>query len=368
MLVKNVRISGRQGWLLDNETLSVTVLKGGGHIAAVRLNDKNAVNPLWTPSWRGVEPWRFRARLAHKYGDRLLASICGHNVCLAWFGEPSPEEAAAGMPCHGEAPVARWQLVTRAARIAKASITCRCELPAAQIRFTRTLRACRRSNILEIEEVLESLARRDLPFTMAEHVTFGPPFLEKGITVFDMSATLGHTFPQRFGRRQRLQIDTEFIWPHGPGQNGRTVDLRTIGREYHGTSDFSTQLMDPRRDDTWFSALNPHLGLLMAYVWRREDFPWVGNWEENHGRQQPPWNGKSLARGMEFANTPFPIGLRPAVQLNTFQGEPTYRWLPARGRLRIKYWLLLMKVPLKAAGVKDIRCIPTGIEIDLRTR
>jgi len=367
MHIRQTVFNGRQGWELDNDALSLVMLKGGGHIASIRLKVRGAVNPLWTPVWKTIEPWDYRPGHAARYESRLLASICGHNPCLGWFGGPSPDEARQGLPCHGEAPVARWRLIGGKATARSVQLTCGCVLPVAQMRYTRTLHSRRGANLVEVCERIENLSRRDLPFTMSQHVTVGPPFLEKGVTAFDMPAAAGHTFPKPFGRPQRLKTDTAFMWPNGPGANGKPVDLRVIGRQYRRSSDFTTQLMDPGREDAWFSAVNPRLGLLFAGVWRRSDFPWLGNWEENYGRRQPPWAGRSLTRGMEFANTPFPVGLREAVNLGAFHGRPTFRWLPARGRVEIDYCLILTQVPLQVSGVANIRPCETGFEIDLKT-
>ena len=76
--------------------LAVTVLEGGGHIASLELRDRPGVNPLWVPVWRGIEPWQYRRGLAGAYGgSRLLAAICGHNLCLGCFGGPSESEGRA---------------------------------------------------------------------------------------------------------------------------------------------------------------------------------------------------------------------------------------------------------------------------------
>ena len=97
---------------------------------------------------------------------------------------------------------------------------------------------------------------------------------------------------------------------------------------------------------------------MVAYVWRRADFPWVGIWEENRDRKELPWNGKSLTRGMEFSNTPFPSGLRKAVDRGRFQGQPTYRWLAAREKIAYDYAILACPVEASCKGVATIT--PTG--------
>jgi hypothetical protein len=54
---------------------------------------------------------------------------------------------------------------------------------------------------------------------------------------------------------------------------------------------------------------------------------------------------------MEFTNAPFPVGLRKTMELGTLDGLPTYRWLPARGSVTMKFDLFLNRVD---AGVKSV--------------
>jgi hypothetical protein len=251
--------------------------------------------------------------------------------------------------------VARWRVLKRKVTARRLVFQYGCVLPIAQMRFVRTVTLEAGSSIVRVREVVVNLARRDLPFTMCQHVTFGPPFVEPEVTIFDMPATQGHTFPGTFSQRQRLKPNTSFTWPFGRGVKGK-VDLRFVGRSPYG--DFSANLMNPKQEHAWFSALNPRLGLMVAYVWRRADFPWIGIWEENRARKTPPWDGKSVTRGMEFSNTPFPVGLRKAVDRGCFQGQPTYRWLPARDRITYDYSILACPVEASCKGVATIT--PTG--------
>jgi hypothetical protein len=365
MTIATTRWRNRRAWVLDNDALALTVLQGGGHLAALTRRDAPRVSPYWSPIWETVEPWRYSpARHQAALGSRLLASIAGHNLCLPWFGGASEAEAAAGMDGHGESSVTRWRAIARQDTAASVSLTCGCVLPVAGIAFTRQIAMKRGANTIRIRERLRSLVRRDQPFTMCQHVTLSPPFLEKGVTLFDAPATRSHTFPTPFEGRQTLKTDAAFAWPDAPLAAGGTVSARTIPRATRRSSDFTTQLMDPRRDAAWFSALNPRLGLALAYVWRREDFPWLGMWTENYGRPRPPWAGRSLTRGMEFANTPFPEGLRRSVERGRFHGLPTFRWLPARGSLEFRYEIVYTAAPRDARGVADIRRQDAGYALE----
>lgn len=356
---------GRRAWTVRNDVLSLVVLQGGGHLASFTLHAAPRVNPLWTPVWRTVEPAQFRPEQSRGWGgSRLLASVSGHLLCLARFGDPSAAEARQGGDTHGEAPVARWRLLGRETTPQHARLRIGCELPMAGMQVERAFTVRPESHLVEIVTEVRSVVDRDQPYTMSEHGSVGAPFLEKGVTIFDLSADEGRTFPRVFGPQQRLKVDTPFVWPDGPGVRGETVDLRRIDRACRRNSDFTTQHMDPARADAWASAVNPRLGVMLAYHWRRADFPWVGNWEENLCRTAAPWNGRTLARGIELANTPFPQPLEQAVALGRLHGERTYGWLPARGSVKTAFRMALLPVDRRVQGVSDIRATPAGLAVD----
>ena len=348
-------VRGRQGWVLDNDNISLSLMAGGGHIAGLRLKGVDKNNPYWAPPWKSIEPWEYKAKDAKKYGIRLLSCISGHNICLGAFGDPSEEEEKCGLSCHYEAPVGRWSVIRKNVSSRRLNFEYGCKLPVAQMSLKRAVSMRSGSNVINIRETIENLARRDVPFTMCQHVTFGPPFVEPNVTIFDAPATKGHTFPVKFSSPQRLKIDAEFKWPYGPGVKAKgsaRVNLRFMGKERYG--DYSANLMDLKKEHAWFSAVNPRLGLMMAYVWRRADYPWLGIWEENCSRRESPWNGKTLTRGMEFANSPFPLGLRKSVDLGKFHGQRTYAWLPAREKITRDYSILVSRVSRDCRGIKNI--------------
>ena len=366
MHVRKIRHEGRPAWEVGNGELALAMTEGGGHLASLRLASHPRINPFWTPPWRTIDPWQYGRAAAPRYGGSpLLASVCGHLLCLPHFGAPSEAEARQGQDVHGEAPVGRWRAIERAVTARHARLRTACDLTAAGLSVERAITVRPASRIVEVTEEIVNRRDADRVYTLCEHATFGPPFLAPGVTCFDMPAREGHTFPGAFSDRQRLRPDTAFEWPGGPGADAGVVDLRTLGRRR--TSDFTTQHIDREREDAWFSALNPRLGLLVVYHWRRRDFPWVGNWEENRCRRGPPWNGRTVARGMEFANTPFPTNLREQVGRGRMHGEPTYAWLPARGTVHVAFRIAMLEVTARARGVADVRATPSGLAVDLLT-
>lgn len=324
----------RRAAQIENDQLRVTVLVEGGHVAEL-LHKPTGVNPLWTPPWPSIEPSTYDAERHPEYGltseSRLLAGLMGHNLCLDLFGGPTEDEAAAGMTVHGEASVAPYTI-----EVEGGVLTQRAVLPQSQLRVTRRIRLGSGGDVRFVEEV-ENLAAWDRPIAWTQHVTLGDPFVEPGVTQFRASATRSKVFESDFtGGKGYTKIGAEFDWPDVPHQAGGTVDLRTfVGLPVSGA--FTTHLMDPAREEAFFLAWSPRSKVLMGYAWKQADFPWLGIWEENHCRTAPPWNGKTLTRGMEFGVSPMPETRRQMIERGQLFGVPAYRWIPARRTLRAEY-------------------------------
>lgn len=328
-----ITFRNRRAVQAGNETLRVTATVEGGHVAEI-LHKPSGVNPLWIPHWESIEPSCYDPARHPQYGAideaRLLAGIMGHNLCLDTFGMPSEAEAAAGMPVHGEAPVALYAASGDGRGVLLESV-----FQKAQIGFQRRIEI--EGCVARFTETLENLSPSDRPVAWTQHVTLGPPFLQPGVTRFQASATRSKVIDSAFNGDRGLQKKgAEFLWPLCPLKNGSTTDFRVFTSE-PVSGGFTAHLMDPAREQAFFLAWSPATRLLFGYVWRRENFPWLCRWEENHLRTAPPWNGRGLACGMEFGVSPLLESRRMMVERGKLFGVPTYRWLPARERIKVEY-------------------------------
>jgi hypothetical protein len=320
---------GRPAASLENDQLRVTILREGGHIAEI-LHKKSGVNPLWTPPWAATP----NPDCGNGVDSHLLAAIVGHNVCIDVFGGPSAEEAAAGIGVHGEASVMSYAIEPDGDGMVQ-----RVEMPLAGLRFERHL-ALDSENV-RIRESVENLSATDRPIAWTQHVTLGPPFLAKGETAFRASATRSKVFESEFGANDYLTAGAEFDWPDAPRAGGGVADL-SVFNAAPKSSAFTTHLMNPGREDAFFEAVSG--GLRFGYVWKSADFPWMGIWEENLSRTHAPWNGNTIACGMEFGVSPMPETRRQMIDRGRLFGVPTYRWLPAKGRLSVEYCAFVRQV------------------------
>jgi len=337
---------GRRGASIENEQLRVTVLAEGGHIAEV-FHKQCGVSPLWVPPWPSIEPSTFGTADGGVYGDgveaKLLSGIMGHNLCLDVFGPPSPEEAAAGLGVHGESSVDHYAIDP-----AGDGLVMRVLLPIAGLRFVR--RIALDGETVRIGERVENLTATDRPIAWTQHVTLGPPYLAKGATEFRASAGRSKVFETAFGVDDHLVAGAEFDWPMAPGKNGELVDLRVCNGAAKSSA-FTTHLMDQARAEAHFAAWSPESRLLFGYVWKPADFPWMGIWEENLSRTHAPWNGKTVARGMEFGVSPMAETRRAMIDRGKLFGVPGYRWVPAKSAVEAEYRI----VARKADGVEELR-------------
>ena len=343
---------GRRAATIENADLRVTVLEEGGHIAEI-FDKASGVNPLWTPPWPTIEPSAYGPAFAEIYGTgsdaRLLAGIMGHNLCLDIFGPPSDADAKAGLGAHGEGPVATYALTA-----AGDQLVARTHFPISGLDFDRRMRLTGRT--LDIRETLHNRSGIDRLIGWTQHVTIGPPFLERGMTEFRASAGRSKVFESAFGTDDYLVPGAVFDWPMAPGTDGSGVDLREFGRRQRSSA-YTAHLMTGG-DAAFFIAFSPRVQLALVYEWNASDFPWMGIWDENHSRTNAPWNGRTMTRGMEFGASPMPETREAMVMRGNLFGVPTFRRVTADASITVQYRASLLSTPVMpepVAGVSSPR-------------
>lgn len=354
------KFRGRHAYVLETSRVRVSALRGAGHLAEIRLRSDDprlAVNPMRIPHFQTIEPWEYKPEIHDKiYGadaSRILQSgYMGHLLNFPTFGEPSPDEVRNGLGTHGEALAVEWKKLSGEAGAGGVTLVYQAELPKTRYRVQRTLRLPAGETVLYIDETVENLLPFDRPAHWVQHVTFGDPFVEPGKTVLDMPATRGEiraaaapTLPLRPGPLE---------WPFGASPDGRRVDLRTMQAQPRAGL-YAAFLMNQKRPLSYFTMYHPDYRVLIGYLWRTRDFPWVGDWQENRRAMQPPWNGRVVARGIEFGTTPFGGPMRRVVEEGRLYGVPLYRWIGGGQRVTARYLAFLAEIPSDFRGVAGVQ-------------
>jgi hypothetical protein len=324
--------------LLSNDKIELTVLTDGGALANLILrDDPQKLSPFWNPK-----------RYARETGRKISGYALGHFVCVDGFGPVSPEEKEAGLSGHGEAHTLAWDTKTARKDGSTGVLTQTVKLPITQEVFTRTLRMVDGENVVYVQSELASLLGFDRPVNWGEHATIGSPFLEAAVTVVDMPAGRSQTRPDHGGGLPtRFTRGEDFTWPMAPQADGTKLDIRA-SPPVSDTINHTTSLMDPARKLVFVTALNPSKRLILGYVFRREDFPWVQTWENYPADMR-------MARGLEFATQPYDVPRRKTVETHRLFDAPTYRWLPAKSKIESRYLLFYAHAPEGFRKVDDVR-------------
>lgn len=359
-----MRWKTRDALSIGNDRLQVVILAGGGHIAELRLldGDRASVNLLWESPWETSDPGTSDARrLGEDYGGipagRFLAGFTGHALCLDIFGPPSPEEAERGVPLHGEASMRRWALdKTTAGCIAQA------DMVDAQLHIARSVAFAGDESVLLVEEVLENRGSAAREVHWVQHVSLGAPLLEPGSSLIEAAVDECKVWPLGYGGKEALRTDAGFLWPWAPAAGGGMRDLR-VPFAQDGRGIVAAARVKRRDEVAYIVALNWALGLALVYCFRREDFPWVAVWEENCTRKDPPWNGNTRVRGMEFGTTPMPLGRDAIRAMGPLFDTPVARVLPAGGRYSAKYVICATRIPKEWRSIDAVRVTEEGVEL-----
>ena len=306
--------------VIANDKIELTTLANGGAFSKLLL--------------RGGEPLSPFGRVHH-----FLA--------LDGFGAPSAEEAALGMPFHGESGKQIFKLIATHEAGPVHSVAMQATLPLAQEVLTRTIELSDGENVVRVTSDLESLLTVDRPISWAEHATIEPPFLEKGKVVVDMPAKNCRVRPYKPGSIPgHLVYGKDFKWPLAPTVDGGQADLRVIPTD-HNWLDLASCQLDPARKLEFVTALQLEKHLLFGYVFRHEDYPWLMSWMNFTGDNH-------AARGMEFSTQPFDISHRETVSMSPLFDTPTFRWLPAKSKIETRFLMFYTRVPEDFTKIDDV--------------
>lgn len=337
-LSAQVKYEGRDGTLLANDKIElITLDKGGAFVSLVLKDDAKKLNPMWEPIRMGREAGR----------QGTLGDSLGHFVCVDGFGPSSPEERKAGLEGHGEAHRLPWEKTGSGREGTKQFLSYRVTMPIVQEVFTRRMELVDGEQVVYVSSELESLLGFDRPINWAEHATIGAPFLAPGKTVVDASVGQCQNRPHQMQPPNRTLVSgRDFNYPMAPKIDGSMRDVRLVP-DPPNSMDHTGCTVDPKRRLGFVTALNMESKMMLGYVFRREEYPWLQEW-----LNFPP--SGALSRGLEFGTQPYDVSRRTAVTMGSLFGVPAYRWLPAKSKIGTRFLMFWTRVPEGMTKVDDV--------------
>jgi hypothetical protein len=173
---------------------------------------------------------------------------------------------------------------------------------------------------------------------MVHHPTIGPPFLDT-TTVVDANARKGFMQSSPLPNPEEPPV----FWPQAL-RDGQPVNLRNL-----------TDSPDPNvvsfviEDEYgWVTAVNASRGLLLGYLWKKSDYPWLNIWRHVQ-------DGKPRARGLEFGTTGLHQPFGVLLEKGRIFERPLLAYLDAGESATRSYAAFLFAIPSDFQGVAEVR-------------
>ena len=242
------------------------------------------------------------------------------------------------MPFHGEASHVQWTVVRQPGAAGDAiQAEMATTLPMAGFNVARSLRLAENAALLRVTESVTNSNKLGRVYNMVQHPSIAPPFLD-ATTVVDANARKGFMQSSPLPNPEEPAV----FWPQAL-QDGQTVNLR------HLTTDHEPEVVSFTIDDEygWVAASTATKGLLIGYIWKTSDYPWLDIWRNAQ-------NGKPAARGLEFGTTGLhqPVGI--LVSKGKIFGRPIFAYLDAGQTATRSYAAFLFRIPADYHGVERI--------------
>lgn len=320
--------------ILENNISSVTVDLFGGAVTNFHLK-ANPVNPLSFAFSKEQMP----------ENNRNGAPYQGHFLCLGRWGEPSAGEIKAGMPNHGQIANVLW---TAEENNLPDLLRMQAVAPLEGLQVERTIVLDKNNPMHAVKEVVKNINPLGRLYNMVQHPTLAKPFLDTDVIV-DCNASSG--FDQAL---YKDAMNNVLQWPQVKDEQGNSFDFRNTLTNYNAVFSF---VVKPNDKYGWITAYSPQHNILLGYMWKRNDYPWIHLWQHFE-------NNQIQYRGIEFGTAgihqPFHEILNIATNLF---GEKTFAYIDAGESVSKNYFSFIYNTEKDFTGVEDITIVNDTIQI-----
>lgn len=321
--------------LLENSRIRLKINQTGGSYSDFHLKEL-PLNPI---NW--------------EIGDVTQPPFKGHFLCFDRWGPPSEAERSNGFLHHGEVNTQKWELSDDASINNSTECSMWCTLPMGKLELVRHIRLVEKEPVFIVTEKIKNLNPYGRMFNIVQHVTIAPPFLDQ-TTIFDNNTEKG------FEDKEDGSLNQEELVLHWPEttNRGQRINLRLFQHPWPRVSSF---VFNKNENYGWVTASNPIKRLMLGYIWKTEDYPWINFWRSME-------NGISAAFGMEFGTTglhePFPI----VAKKGKIFDRNLYEFIDADETVTKSFVAFLAHIPQDFNGVDSIELKDSTLIIKERGR
>jgi hypothetical protein len=191
--------------------------------------------------------------------------------------------------------------------------------------------------LVSVREQVTNTNKLGRVYNMVQHPTIGPPFLDE-TTVVDANGRKGFMCYRPLPNPDEPAVH----WPQAL-KDGQPVNIRFL------VNDHDPNVVAYTIDDEygWVAAWNASKGLLIGYLWRTKEYPWLIDWRHVE-------KGRPFARGLEFGTTSLPHPDSVLIAKGAIFGRPIIAHLDAGQTEARSYAVFLFKIAKDYRGVAEL--------------
>jgi hypothetical protein len=285
--------------------------------------------------------------------DKTQPPFNGHFLCFDRWGPPSEAERLNGFSHHGEVNSLRWKLLNNSGNSHSNKCTMSCTLPMGGLELTRQISLIEEEPVFFVSEKIRNLNKYGRMFNIVQHVTIAPPFLDRN-TLFDNNTEKGFEDKEDGSLNQEEPV---LHWSEAI-HNDERVNMRQFQNPWPRVSTF---VYNKHEIYGWVTASNPAQGLMLGYLWKIEDYPWINFWRSME-------NDNPIAFGMEFGTTGLHEPFAVLAKKGKIFDRNLYEFIDAQETINKTFLAFLAKIPVDFNGVDNIRLENSTLVIKERDR
>lgn len=279
----------------------------GGAVGEFRLHG-NTRNPFtWKLTPPDIPP-----------NNQPGAPFRGHFLCQGRWGAPTEGKMRAGVPHNSQSGNVCWQVTRQTAT----QLVMHSDAPPNGITLERNVWMDPNAAVGKVSEMINCKVSFARPFNVVQHVTIGAAFLDAS-TLIDCNEGRGFLQAMCYPDPHKYA----FAWPTGISDRLRSP--LGLHRSDEPFSYVSTHIFNDSIG--WVTALNSGKKILLGYIWKTADYPWINILQQ--------WQGTFLwAKGLEFGTSGIGKSNQDLLAIDSrFDGVPSFFLLDASEQVQKLY-------------------------------
>lgn len=268
------------------------------------------------------------------------AILQGQYISFGRWSFPSPGESKLGMPVNGEPANNWWKLEPKKSN---SELTMSCEAPLDGFSINRHVVMAQSGTLFKVTETITNENSTGRTLLLMQNLMLVPPFFDPLVEI-NSNASFGYN--QLWGLPEPERFEYKWSYAYMDTLKISATDIRTFSTRFRYLSShvFTDSI-------GWVTLYNPRLKVILGYVWKTNEYPWVHFKNEiNYGKSHM----QSIAFGTSGLSDIFSYEERMSA---TFHEKRNFDFVDAKSSIQKSWYCFLISEPAGYQKIIDITTI-----------